>query len=63
MALFKIEKGKSESLFKNRPDTHDGWCYFTTDEGKMYIDTKTGINTGSDPEYRVALNSYSEFLG
>ena len=24
----------------------------------MYIDTKTGINTGSDPEYRVALNAY-----
>jgi hypothetical protein len=57
LALFKIEKGLKNNLTSNRPDTHEGWCYFTTDEGKMYIDIKDGINTASNSEYRIVLNA------
>lgn len=36
MALFKIFRGTSEDL----PSAiHDGYAYFTTDDGKFYIDT------------------------
>lgn len=36
MALFKINKGKKANL----PSTYtEGYCYFTTDDGKFYIDT------------------------
>ena len=43
MALFKIYKGLSGSLKdKNNQNldqlTHEGYCYFTTDDGKFYID-------------------------
>ena len=57
MALFKIEKGLGANLFSKRPDTHEGWCYFTTDEGKMYIDIQDGTGTAKNPKYRVALNA------
>lgn len=36
MALFKIFRGTSENL-PNK--IHDGYAYFTTDDGKFYIDT------------------------
>jgi hypothetical protein len=32
----------------------EGYCYFTTDDGKFYID----IATGSDLSKRVCLNAY-----
>ena len=35
MALFKISKGNSANL---PAEKHDGYCYFTTDDGKFYID-------------------------
>ena len=36
MALFKIFKGKKINL----PKTYnEGYCYFTEDDGKFYIDT------------------------
>ena len=48
MALFKIFKGQSSRL----PSTYnDGYCYVTTDDGKMYIDT-TSDSTG-----RIVLNA------
>lgn len=52
MALFKISKGKSNKL----PVTYkEGHCYFTTDDGKFYVDT-TDTAAG-----RVALNAlYSD---
>ena len=53
MALFKIEKGLAASLTTARPTTNEGWCYFTTDDGKFYIDTATG----SDLTKRVCLNA------
>lgn len=51
MALFKISKG----LKANLPTKYnEGWCYFTTDDGKFYIDTAgTGGTTGT----RVVLNA------
>ena len=58
MALFKIEKGLATNLLTNRPNAVEGYCYFTTDDGKFYIDTKTGSLTGSNPTgTRVALNA------
>ena len=64
MALFKIEKGLATNLLVNRPNAVEGYCYFTTDDGKFYIDTKTGSLTGSNPTgTRVALNAdYSSKL-
>ena len=48
MALFKISKG----LAANLPTTYnEGYCYFTTDDGKFYIDT-TNAASG-----RVVLNA------
>lgn len=50
MALFKILKGKANDL----PTTyHEGYCYFTTDTGKFYIDIS---NTQADSS-RVELNA------
>ena len=58
MALFKIEKGLATNLLANRPNAVEGYCYFTTDDGKFYIDTKTGSLTGSNTTgTRVALNA------
>lgn len=48
MALFKILKGKSGNL----PKTYtEGYCYVTTDEHKLYIDSN-GLSVG-----RFALNA------
>ena len=48
MALFKISKGLAAAL----PKTYnEGYCYFTTDDGKFYIDT-TSAASG-----RVCLNA------
>ena len=48
MALFKILKGLSTNL----PSTYkEGFCYFTTDDGKMYIDTTSAAGG------RVCLNA------
>lgn len=64
MALFKIEKGLATNLLANRPNAVEGYCYFTTDDGKFYIDTKSGSLTGSNPTgTRIALNAnYSSKL-
>jgi hypothetical protein len=60
LALFKIEKGLAADLITNRPDTNEGWCYFTTDDGKFYIDINTA--TG-DTSGRVPLNAkYADAL-
>lgn len=54
MALFKIEKGLANNLATNRPNTNEGWCYFTTDDGKFYIDINTKQN---DTSGRILLNA------
>lgn len=48
MALFKIEKGLAANLAANRPNANEGWAYFTTDDGKFYIDI-AGDGTNSYP--------------
>ena len=48
MALFKIFKGNSSTLPKNYKD---GYCYFTVDDGKMYI----AIKTDDNPDDSVTL--------
>ena len=57
MALFKIEKGSSANLATARPNTVDGYCYFTKDDGKFYIDIENGTGTANNPAYRVPLNA------
>ena len=37
MSLFKILRGKAVNL---PSDMHDGYAYFTTDDGKFYIDAE-----------------------
>ena len=54
MALFKIEKGLASNLATARPNTNEGWCYFTTDDGKFYIDIATGTDLAQN---RVCLNA------
>lgn len=65
MALFKIEKGLAANLKTNRPDAVEGYCYFTTDDGKFYIDIATGTaktpaeNNGTlAGSTRMPINSY-----
>lgn len=54
MALFKIEKGLADNLTAKRKSTVEGYCYFTIDDGKFYIDTATG----NDLTKRVCLNAH-----
>ena len=42
MALFKIEKGTAANLTTNRPNAVEGYAYFTTDDGRFYIDITGG---------------------
>lgn len=42
MALFKIEKGTAANLVTNRPNAVEGYAYFTTDDGRFYIDITGG---------------------
>ena len=53
MALFKTEKGLANNLATNRPNTIEGYCYVTTDDGKFYIDTATANGTDN----RIVLNA------
>ena len=62
MALFKISKGLSKNLMTNVPYAKEGFAYFTSDDGKFYIDisgdgtsaTKAVIGTN-----RIPLNAYA----
>lgn len=62
MALFKIFKGPGylENLNEKRPSTVEGYCYFTPQDGKFYIDTYTdleGEESAYNPARRVVLNA------
>ena len=46
MALFKTFKGLSANLMTNKPNAIEGYAYFTTDDGKFYIDT-AGTSTSN----------------
>ncbi len=39
MALFKILKGDSSRIGTSTTPFHDGYAYFTPDDGKFYIDS------------------------
>ena len=45
MALFKILRGQSTNL--NSQDLHDGYAYFTPDDGRFYID----VALANPPQY------------
>ena len=53
MALFKIFKGQSQNLFDtNYPvgqEAHEGYAYFTPDDGKFYIDKQDANLNEADP--------------
>lgn len=53
MALFKISKGLSKNLTAENVPLHEGYCYFTPDDGKFWIDAKND----SDVVERIPLNS------
>lgn len=58
MALFKIEKGLASNLVKNRPKANEGWAYFTTDDGKFYIDIAgNGTQDAQIGVNRIPLNA------
>ncbi len=40
MSLFKILKGDSSRISMDITPFHDGWCYFTSDDGRLYIDSE-----------------------
>lgn len=52
MADFLILKGDSSRIDLSVTPFHEGWCYFTPDDGGLYIDT---ILDGS--EKRIRINS------
>ena len=62
MALFKISKGLSTNLMTNVPNAKEGFAYFTTDDGKFYIDIE-GDGSNNTPAVignnRIPLNAYT----
>lgn len=65
MALFKVSKGLAKNLMTKVPNAKEGFAYFTSDDGKFYIDiagdgtstTKAEIGTN-----RIPLNAYASDL-
>ncbi len=51
MALFKILRGDSSKISTDITPFHDGWCYFTADDGGFYIDV-----TVNGENHRVRIN-------
>lgn len=50
--LFRILKGNSSHISLDITPFHNGWCYFTSDDGKFYIDTVLDDGT----QKRVCVN-------
>lgn len=50
--LFRILKGDSSRISTDITPFHDGWAYFTPDDGGFYIDTKG--EDGEESRVRVA---------
>lgn len=73
MSLFKILRGRSENLNTDNTPLHDGYAYFTPDDGKFYIDAymdgevhrvpvrypgNWGVNDPNDPAYIAGRTHY-----
>jgi len=56
MALFKTFKGLSSTLMSGKPNAVEGYAYFTTDDGKFYIDIATA-NTAVIGTNRIPLSA------
>lgn len=57
--LFKPMKGSSERISTSVTPFHEGWAYFTVDDGKFYIDAVDG----NGAEKRICINPDSaEFM-
>ena len=56
MALFKTFKGLSDNLMTGKPNAVEGYAYFTTDDGKFYIDISTA-NTAVIGTNRIPLSA------
>lgn len=50
MALFKILKGDSSRISTNVTPFHDGYAYFTPDDGGFYIDSE---DNGEQKRHRI----------
>ena len=50
MALFKILKGDSSRISTDVTPFHDGYAYFTPDDGGFYIDSE---DNGEQKRYRI----------
>ena len=57
MSLFKILRGASSRISKNITPFHDGYAYFTPDDGGFYIDALVG-----EEEKRILVNPKSEAI-
>ena len=65
MALFKILRGSKDNLINKRVDStkyiHDGYCYFTPEDGKFYIDVATNPSSSVEEPVigtnRIAINA------
>lgn len=56
MSLFKLLRGNSSHISTSITPFHDGWAYFTTDDGGFYIDAETE----SGEQKRILVNQKSE---
>ena len=57
MALFKIYKGLAENL--NNSTWNEGYCYYTTDDSKFYVDSytkETSLTRVPDRQYFTYSN-------
>lgn len=43
--LFKILQGDSSRISTDITPLHPGWCYFTSDDGRLYIDSEEDDGT------------------
>lgn len=60
MALFKISKGLAANLPSSKTE---GWCYFTTDDGKFYIDVSDTVRQVLNANYadKAGLATEAEY--
>ena len=56
MALLKYLRGKAANIDTTTTPFHDGYVYFTTDEGKMYVDCNTGTDAAPNNQ-RIPVNA------